>query len=299
MVLSSAWGLRQRHELPRCASCRGAKHDCGADSHPAPCVLPRVAEPGAPQAFTARSATGRSGPAWWRRACAPRRSACAPPAVVCCPLCPSMRHVRACRKARAGRAAARAACRQAFGADCAAGPRRRAGKSRVRYTQKELLFIHQWTRGAPSAPRHRRRPRPTQSHPWRSLSQQACHVDDRGVLLVTSGVASAQRRRAGRRRRRVRRGQRAAAPLTGRAPARADFFISALNTKLWILILIITLVYLVTFFIFGGIWWAVYLCAPPSPPGSCGGMHAWRDDLHVQVVPCVHLSGARTSLGQR
>ncbi len=26
--------------------------------------------------------------------------------------------------------------------------RRRAGKSRVEYTQRELLFIHQWTRGA-------------------------------------------------------------------------------------------------------------------------------------------------------
>ncbi|KAK9825397.1 hypothetical protein WJX81_000403 [Elliptochloris bilobata] len=62
----------------------------------------------------------------------------------------------------------------------------KAGKSRVRYTQRELLFIHQWTR---------------------------------------------------------------------------DFFISALNTKLWILILIITLVYLATFFIFAGIWWGVYLNA--------------------------------------
>lgn len=50
--------------------------------------------------------------------------------------------------------------------------------------------------------------------------------------------------------------------LTGRVWRGADFFISALNTKLWILILIITLVYLSTFFIFGGLWWAVYLCAP-------------------------------------
>ena len=42
----------------------------------------------------------------------------------------------------------------------------------------------------------------------------------------------------------------------------ADFFISALNTKLWILILMISLVYLATFFIFAGVWWGVYLCAP-------------------------------------
>lgn len=42
----------------------------------------------------------------------------------------------------------------------------------------------------------------------------------------------------------------------------ADFFISALNTKLWILILMISLVYLSTFFIFAGVWWGVYLCAP-------------------------------------
>ena len=48
---------------------------------------------------------------------------------------------------------------------------------------------------------------------------------------------------------------------------RADFFISALNTKLWILILMISLVYLFTFFFFAGIWWGVYLCAPaPKEP---------------------------------
>ena len=42
----------------------------------------------------------------------------------------------------------------------------------------------------------------------------------------------------------------------------ADFFISVLNTKLWILMLMISLVYLATFFIFAGVWWGVYLCAP-------------------------------------
>jgi len=214
-----------------------------------------------------------------------------PLGVVRCPLCPSMRRVRACWKETAGRAAARAACRRALGTDCAAGPRRRAGKSRVRYTQKELLFIHQWTRGAPSAPRPRRRPRS------RLTATPGGH--SHGLPAAPTTGASCLSRAA----RQVHR----AAPDAGgagrgaadvRAPGRADFFISALNTKLWILILIITLVYLATFFVFGGIWWAVYLCAPaltlPFPSRQLRQPACMvRHDSHTQIGLCFHLPVVR------
>jgi len=83
-----------------------------------------------------------------------------------------------------------------------------------------------------------------------------------------------------------------------RAPGRADFFISALNTKLWILILIITLVYLATFFVFGGIWWAVYLCAPaltlPFPSRQLRQPACMvRHDSHTQIGLCFHLPVVR------
>ena len=52
--------------------------------------------------------------------------------------------------------------------------------------------------------------------------------------------------------------------LTHVAHAAADFFISAINTKLWQLMAMIFLIYLVTFILFSGIWWGVQACASPS-----------------------------------
>lgn len=49
----------------------------------------------------------------------------------------------------------------------------------------------------------------------------------------------------------------------------ADFFISALETPLTLMVIFISLAYLVTFFIFSGLYWAAYTCVGlptyPSP----------------------------------